>query len=310
MEYKYIKSPINYTGNKYRLLPQFSKYLPQSRCKLFVDLFCGGATVGINMDAEQIVMIDNNPRIISLLKYLAEEDLNGLIKNVENLIKKYNLTYSAKYGYSYYKKTLKDNNGLKEFNSEGFYKLRLDYNNLKNKSTSKANTMLYTLMVYGFNNDIRFNKYGEYNLPVGKTDFNKNNVNKITEYNTLAKTKNILFLCTEYDSEEAKKYIFEADFVYIDPPYLITTAVYNEGNNWNDDKEKNLILLLEELNNRNIKFALSNVLTKVGVENKILRKWLNDNENVKINNMDYHYRSCSYNKKDRDANEQEVLITN
>lgn len=310
MREDYIKSPINYTGNKYRLLPQFSKFLPQERCKIFVDLFCGGATVGININADIIVMIDNNPRIINLLKYLAEEKLEKIINGVEKLINKYKLTYSAKFGYSHYKKNKKDNNGLKSFNCDGFYKMRNDYNKLQNKDTKKANIMLYTLMVYGFNNDIRFNKYGEYNLPVGKTDFNKNNVEKIKRYNEVAETKNIIFLCTEYNSEMAREYIFQADFVYIDPPYLITTAVYNEGNNWNDEKEKDLVLLLEELNNRNIKFALSNVLTKVGVENKILKNWLDNNKNININNMDYHYRSCSYNKKDRDANEQEVLITN
>lgn len=305
----FIKSPINYTGNKYRLLPQFWNYFPNNM-KIFVDLFCGGATVGINVDAEEIIMIDNNPRIISLLKFLAEENIENLIKNIENLINKYNLTYSAKYGYKNYKKEITDNNGLKEFNKIGFYQLRNDYNNLKNKNTNKANTMLYTLMVYGFNNDIRFNKYGEYNLPVGKTDFNKNNYNKIVEYNKMAKKKNIKFICTDYNSEEARFYVDKADFVYIDPPYLITTAVYNEGNNWNDTKEKELISLLDELNNKNIKFALSNVLTKVGVENKILKDWLFHNKNVQIYDMDYHYRSCSYNKKDRNANEQEVLITN
>lgn len=306
---KFIKSPINYTGNKYRLLPQFWNYFP-NKTKIFVDLFCGGATVGINVDSEEIIMIDNNLRVISLLKFLANESIEYLIKNIEKVIKKYNLTYSAKYGYKYYKKKIVDNNGLKEFNKEGFYQLRKDYNNLKDKSTNNANIMLYTLMVYGFNNDIRFNKFGEYNLPVGKTDFNKNNYNKIIEYNKLAKTKNIKFICTDYNSEEAKYYINKADFVYIDPPYLITTAVYNEGNNWNDTKEKELINLLDELNNKKIKFALSNVLTKVGVENKILKNWLSKNQNVKIYDMDYHYRSCSYNKKDRNANEQEVLITN
>lgn len=306
----YIKSPINYTGNKYRLLPQFEPFLPKQKCKLFVDLFCGGATVGINIDADKIVMIDNNPRVISLLKYLSTESLEKIINGVEKLIDKYGLTYSAKYGYSSYKKEKKDNNGLKDFNNTGFYKLREDYNRLKNKDTNKANVMLYTLMVYGFNNDIRFNKYGEYNLPVGKTDFNKNNIEKITQYNITAKKKNILFLCTNYNSKEAKKYIFDADFVYVDPPYLITTAVYNEGNNWNDETERDLISLLDEINKKKIKFALSNVLTKVGVENTILHDWLKKNPEIKINNMDYHYRSCSYNKKDRDANEQEVLITN
>ncbi len=310
MEFKkFIKSPINYTGNKYRLLPQFWNYFPD-KPKLFVDLFCGGATVGINIDAEKIIMIDNNPRVISLLKYLAEEDINILIKNIETLIKKYNLTYSAKYGYSNYKKEKKDNNGLKEFNKTGFYKLREDYNKIKDKNSNKANYMLYTLMVYGFNNDIRFNRYGEYNLPVGKTDFNKNNLTKIKEYNERVKLLNIEFICTDYNSEIARSYTLMADLVYIDPPYLITTAVYNEESKWNGKSELDLIKLLDELNKKKINFALSNVLTKVGIENKILKNWLEENDNIKINDMNYNYRSCSYNKKDRDANEREVLIIN
>ena len=305
----FIKSPINYTGNKHRIMPQIINFFPQ-KCKLFVDLFCGGATVGINVNADVIVMIDNNPRIISLLKYLAEEDLNKIIDNVEKNIKKYNLTYSGRYGYSCYKKSTKDNNGLKEFNKDGYYEMRNDYNNLKNKNSKKANSMLYTLMVYGFNNDIRFNKDGIFNLPVGKTDFNKNNIKKIIEYNYIAKTKNIVFLCTEFNSETAKKYLFKADFVYADPPYLITDAFYNENNNWNEKKEKELLLLLDQLNNKNVSFALSNVLNKVGEENKILRLWLENNLNYKINNISYHYKNSSYNKKIRNANEQEVLITN
>lgn len=306
---QYIKSPLNYTGNKYRLLPQFSEIFPK-KSTLFVDAFCGGATVGINVNADKIVMIDNNPRIISLLKFLAYEDIDKLINQIEKLISKYNLTYSAKYGYQIYKNNKKDNNGFKEFNKEGFYKLREDYNNLKNKNSKKANVMLYTLMVYGFNNDIRFNKNKEFNLPVGKTDFNKNNLNKIINFNKIAKKKNILFLCTNYNSKEAIKYMYKADFVYFDPPYLITTAVYNEGNNWTDKNEKELINLLDDLNKKNIKFALSNVLTKVGVENKILKNWLDKTDNIQINKINSCYRSCSYNKKDRDANEQEVLITN
>lgn len=308
---EYIKSPINYTGNKYRLLPQFEKFLPK-KSKVFVDLFSGGATVGINVDAEKIIMIDNNPRIISLLEYLANENIDIFIKNVEELIEKYKFTYSGKYGYNEYRKlkNTKDNNGFKELNKDGFYKLRADYNSLKNKDTKNAKVMLYVLMVYGFNNDIRFNKNGEYNLPVGKTDFNINNLKKIKEYNERAKKLKLEFICTEYNSDLAKSKMYNADFVYIDPPYLITTAVYNESSKWNENSEKELIKLLDDLNTKKIKFALSNVLTKTGIENEVLSRWLLANKNIKINSMDYHYRSCSYNKKDRDANEQEVLIVN
>ena len=46
----FIKSPLNYTGNKYRILNQIIKYFPKNQYSL-LDLFCGGATVGINANA-------------------------------------------------------------------------------------------------------------------------------------------------------------------------------------------------------------------------------------------------------------------
>lgn len=305
----YIKSPINYTGNKFRLLTQFEPYLPE-KCETFVDLFCGGATVGINMDAEKIIMIDNNPRVVSLLRYLATQDLQTLLARIEEVIEEYGLTYSAKNGYKAYRGERGGNNGLKELNKAGYYQLRDDYNALEDKESDFANVRLYVLMAYGFNNDLRFNRQGEFNLPVGKTDFNKNNLKKIMEYNTLAKQKKIEFVCAEYDAAEVKEMLLGADFVYADPPYLITTAVYNEGGNWEERHEEGLVELLDELDRRGVKFALSNVLAKAGSENGVLKGWLERNPQMAVHEMDYHYRSCSYNKKDRDAHEREVLITN
>ena len=307
---EFIKSPINYTGNKYRLLGQFQKFLPK-KVDTFVDLFCGGATVGFNVKANHIILVDSNPRVISLLKTLAESAIDKIIKDIEILIEKYKLSYSYKYGYTYYRELgyVVGNNGLKKYNEEGYRKLRTDYNLLKNKNTYKANIMLYTLMVYAFNNDIRFNSNGEFNLPVGKTDFNKNNLNKLIEYNRRAKEINYEFICSDFNNEKLQEKIFGADFVYCDPPYLITTAVYNENNGWNEESESKLLKLLSELDKRNIRFALSNVLKKEGKTNTLLDNWIKENK-FKKNNIDYHYRSSSYNKKNRDSNEEEILVTN
>ena len=57
-----------------------------------------------------------------------------------------------------------------------------------------------------------------------------------------------------------KEILKKATFVYCDPPYLITTAVYNENDGWNCEKEKDLLDLLNKIANKNIPFALSNVL--------------------------------------------------
>ena len=305
-----IKSPINYTGNKYRLLSQFDKHMPK-RTRVFVDLFCGGATVGFNIEADKVILIDNNQRIIDLLKYLASEDIAKIILAVENNIEKYKLSYSYKHTYKYYRDLgiVSGNNGLKKYNLTGYTKLKKDYNALKQKNTPTANSMLYTLMAYAFNNDIRFNRNGEFNLPAGKTDFNKNNYNKLIDFNKRAKEIQYEFICGDFKDTGIQKIILDADFIYCDPPYIITDAFYNEQGGWSINDEKELLSLLSRANEKKIKFALSNILRKEGAENSTLIEWIAKN-GYQVNKIKYHYRSSSYNKKNRNSNEEEVLITN
>ena len=51
---KYIKSPINYSGSKYRLLKKIFPLLPKN-INTFVDLFCGACNVGINANAKMLI---------------------------------------------------------------------------------------------------------------------------------------------------------------------------------------------------------------------------------------------------------------
>lgn len=305
----FIKSPLNYTGNKFRILPQIMKYFPK-KTDVFVDLFCGGATVGFNVNANKIIMIDNNPRVINLLKFLAKEDIKKIIVQIENTIEKYGLSYSYKYTYKKYREEgyAAGNNGLKYYNYNGFYKLREDYNKLSNKNSNKANILLYVLMVYAFNNDIRFNNKGEFNLPVGKTDFNKNNYTKLVEYNKRAGKINYEFICADFKSAKVKEILKSASFVYCDPPYLITTAVYNENDGWNSKDEDMLLSLLKQLSDMKVPFALSNVLKTKLKTNTQLNDWIVSN-NYEVHKINYHYKSSSYNKKNRDREEQEILVT-
>lgn len=47
----FVKSPLNYTGGKHKLLPQITKLFPDD-IKTFYDVFSGGANVGINATAK------------------------------------------------------------------------------------------------------------------------------------------------------------------------------------------------------------------------------------------------------------------
>ena len=307
-----IKSPLNYTGNKYRILSQILPHFPKHTNKM-VDMFCGGATVGINCDSDAVYFIDSNERVISLLKFLAEADIEKLINKLILMARSYNLSVSYLDGYSdcfSSKPSENRNDGLKEFNKDGFYKLRKDYNSLPNKDTLEANAMLYLLLVYGFNNDLRFNSKGEYNLPCGKTDLNRSNINKIRDFNQRAKEKAFTFICGDFRDKNIQKIVLSSNFVYLDPPYLITDAVYNETSKWTSETEKDLVCFLEMLIEAKIPFVLSNVLDKNNGEilNAPLEKFIKNNSDVEVFDIDYNYRSSSYNKKNRDANEREIIV--
>ena len=54
---KYIKSPLNYVGGKYKLLSQILPLFP-SNINTFVDLFGGGGNVIVNVKAEHCIYND------------------------------------------------------------------------------------------------------------------------------------------------------------------------------------------------------------------------------------------------------------
>ena len=97
------------------------------------------------------------------------------------------------------------------------------------------------------------------------------------------------------------------DFVYADPPYLITCASYNEKS-WNENEEKRLLNYLDSLNEHKVHFALSNVLSTDNKTNTILNEWV-ENRNYNCHHLDFSYSNSNYHKKNI-AKTDEVLITN
>lgn len=308
----YTKTPLNYTGNKFRLLEQMQPFFPKD-INIMVDLFCGGATVGLNTECKEVYFIDNDPNVIGLLKFFSKQNFDVLLNKLETLVESYHLSNTYRNGIKVYKNQISEknsNNGLKEYNKVGFYKLRSDYNSLEDKYSDEAYAMLYLLLLYGFNNDLRFNSKGEFNLPIGKTDLNKANVQKLKNYLLKIKTIKAHYICAEFDSKKVKDILNKADFVYMDPPYLITNATYNESNRWNNLCEHRLLNLIDSLIENDKPFVLSNVLSKKNKMNEPLYYWTQKNVNfIKVHHMKYSYSSSSYNKKVREGHEDEIIVT-
>ena len=301
-----IQSPLNYTGGKFKLLPQILPHFPQD-VECFIDLFCGGGNVGINAPCNKVIFNDNNSLLRFVFGTFKNMDKQATFELIDHIIEKYGLSNTEKYGYEYY--GCNSAEGLAKYNSESFLKLREDFNRNTNLDYNYYIT-LFVLIVYAFNNQIRFNRKGEFNLPVGKRDFNKKMREKLSSFIDRLKSGDYKF--ESYDFRELpNKDWDDKTFVYVDPPYLITCATYNEQDGWNETLEKELLKYLDKLHERGIRFALSNVLHSKGKENKLLIEWINNNiGKYRVIYLNYTYSNSNYQTKDRTSKTDEVLIVN
>lgn len=299
----YISCPLNYTGGKNRLLPQLKPLFPET--STFLDLFAGGCNVGINSSASKVIFNDVNKNVIELMQYLRSTETGMLVERIDTIIKSYGLSRTDLHGYDYYR--CNSSEGLASYNRERFLQLRNDYNR-ETKVAGRDLAMLYVLIVFSFNNQIRFNKRGEFNLPVGKRDFNLNMRNKLIRFSEELKKRDVVF-----SNKDFREYDLDAlsrdTFIYCDPPYLITTATYNENGKWTDVDELDLLDFLARANQLGFRFALSNVLEAKDKENVLLKSWIEENE-FKVHYLSKDYSNSNYQRKNRSTYSTEVLVTN
>ncbi|MCI8505101.1 MAG: Dam family site-specific DNA-(adenine-N6)-methyltransferase [Lachnospiraceae bacterium] len=299
-----IPSALNYTGGKYKLLPQLLPLFPE-QIDQAVDLFCGGCNVGINLDCERVWFNDSNEALTGLLKTFQKLPKEEIFGWLFEQIKSYGLSLTCEYGYGYY--GCESGAGLGAFNRAAYYRLRADFNR-KTEKDAAYYLMLYLLIVYSFNNQIRFNKKGAFNLPVGKRDFNLRMQKKLGAFLDRLKNGDYQFMNQDFRQFSLDGFTKDS-FFYVDPPYLITCAAYNEQTGWTEQDERDLLAFLEELHGRGIRFALSNVLESKGKKNRILEAWIGKNEQFRAIPLSYDYSNSNYHTR-RDGVTREILVTN
>lgn len=280
----FIKSPLNYTGGKYKILGPILGAFPDD-IHTFVDLFAGGFNVGINVEADRILCNDQITYLIDMFRMFRATETETLLDRIYGLIAKYELSQQ---------------------NKEGYYALRSHYNE------SRDLTELFVLTCYAFNHQIRFNNSHGFNSPFGRnrSSFNGNIEKNLIAFCGALQRKKIEFSTLDF-TEMDLSFLGSEDFVYCDPPYLISTGSYNDGNrgfkDWHEKEEEALLALLDKLDRQGTRFALSNVLYHKGMSNELLIEW---SQNYNTIYIDKSYANCNYHFKERDAVTVEVLITN
>ena len=274
-----IKSPLNFIGGKTKLLDQILPLFPTD-IDNFIDLFGGGFNVGINVKAKNIIYYDKMKQLVEFFNYIKISDYKEVIKEIETVISNYKLSKT---------------------NKEGFLELR-DYYNKENQDI----ILFYVLICYSFNHQIRFNNQDLFNTSFGKdrSEFNNSLKQKLFVFQQEIKKNNCIFNLLDFKDFDISN-LNDNDFVYCDPPYLNSVSTHTENKGWTTKNEMDLLNLLDSLNNKGIKFALSNNLK---YKNELLDKW---KDKYVIHYLNNNYDNCNYHKKEENKTKDlEVLITN
>jgi DNA adenine methylase Dam len=260
----YIKTPLNYTGSKFRFLDQILPMFNYDK-NTFIDLFTGGGSIYTNVldKYNKIIINDIIKDLIGIHKELLKSD--NIINNVKNLV-------------------------VSKDDKDGYMSLRDNYNN--DPSPDK----LWALMLCCTNNMLRFNKKFKFNQTFGKRSYNMSTEKKVQEFiNHIRKYKDKLVYRNEYFSNIK----YNNSMVYIDPPYSNTEAGYNSY--WNKDDD---ILLYEYIKDieKDFSFLVSGIMgDHDNKKSRLVEMLLSDGYNYKIINGDYNH--VSRNKRKKQGNE-------
>ncbi len=300
MTMKIRRSPLFYVGDKYKLMKQLVNLFPKE-INNFYEPFVGGGTVFLNIEAKKYFLNDIDKHLINIHKLFIASSKNPekFFKDAEKIMHKYKLSHSYKKDIvpdslkRMFKKTY-----YAKFNKEGYDKLRMCVNNYQKNNP----LILYILLIYGFNRMLRFNGGGKFNLPVGNVDFNKNVINALNSYFDFVHDKKIFITSKDFKKFFSDKKYSKNDFIYLDPPYLISASEYNKL--WSQKSEADLLNIIDVLDKKGVKFALSNVTHYNGSKNDLLLEWMKKYKVCKIesNYINYHNNGKKIIK--------EVLITN
>ena len=148
----------------------------------------------------KVVYVDINHYVTELIESFYKYDTYEYIRYMRKIIKSY---------------------GLEKGNKKGYLALREYYNSLD--LDKRDPRLLFTLILYGFQQQIRFNNNHDFNNPVGMRWFNDKILEKMISFSRRIKERKCKFISSTYlDVEQERN---SSTFVYMDPHVSV-----NNGN--------------------------------------------------------------------------------
>ncbi|MCP4990273.1 MAG: hypothetical protein GY928_30815 [Colwellia sp.] len=278
---KGLSNAFNYSGSKYRYLDDLFEILPQEKNLSVCDMFGGGGDLSTHLPEEwDVDFYETSKPLIKMHEAIWNRNLD--VVDVEEVITKAKLS--------------KDGKGCVT-----------NYNNFKAVyNWSPDPVKLYTLICHSNTNRMRFNKSGEFNLPFGKRTFNDSMKAKLQDYCSRLRDKHPSFWFINRSSLSDHMKVGNYDLLLVDPPYLNTTACYNEQGGWGVAEEEALHAKLLDAHEKGVKFVYFNQTISNGVENTYFTEFAKQ-FNMKV--LKTTTETCSNNRKKKGVT-TEVMIWN
>ena len=90
-----VRSPFFYVGDKFKLIPQLKSAFPK-KIERFIEPFCGGGSVFLNVKAKRYLVNDIDSYIVKLHKFLVSSSRNKKMfwSKIKSAIEQFELSAS------------------------------------------------------------------------------------------------------------------------------------------------------------------------------------------------------------------------
>ena len=248
------EAPLNYVGSKAKMVDVIRQYLPREVDRAF-DVFGGGFNAGVNFPVNHVFYNDSNFFVARLIESFRKFDTFEYLMYIRRVVQKYGLKPGAK---------------------DAYLKARKFYNG--QPLAKRDIRFLYTLILYGFQQQIRFNSDHDFNNPPGNRWFNDCVLEKFISFSR--RVKELYCTFTQNDFQQTLRIVHNGDFAYLDPPYRLTCGSYNDGKRgfggWTKAHEDGLFAYMDELNELGVNFLFSYVQGNGDEQNENLARWLRE----------------------------------
>lgn len=181
-----MKPLLKWPGGKSRLISQIQKHVPMPYNRYY-EPFCGGAALFFANEVHRAVLNDVNPELISCYRIVAAQP-DQVIRELRSL----------------------------QNTEEAYLRIRSE----RPIEPAKCAARLIYLCRLSFNGIYRVNQQGGFNVPYsGRTDYQVCDERLIRSASSLL--RNVELRCVDF--VDAVTDAQEGDFVYLDPPYAVST---------------------------------------------------------------------------------------